>query len=182
MCAILLLHHYQARKHGIAVCCLIKLSLLAMSVLVFLANGASAQLQETISPILSSGLRDAAAAQTPVIEKSRPGGATQSLFDAANLLPIESIGPGSDIRPFLDPAVPSDVRRAALRRAWATDPAIRDFVGLSENFWDFDALDGVPGSGPPITGDARRLMAGEAENPVLGASDKTAPGPNKSGR
>jgi hypothetical protein len=38
--------------------------------------------------------------------------------------------------------------QAALRRAWAADPTIRDFIGLSENSWDFTAPDGVPGFGP----------------------------------
>jgi hypothetical protein len=54
------------------------------------------------------------------------------------LPPIESIGAESDIRCFLAPGVPAELTRAALRRAWVVDPAIRDFVGLSENSWDFD--------------------------------------------
>jgi hypothetical protein len=33
------------------------------------------------------------------------------------------------------------------RVLWA-DPAIRDFVGLSENGWDFTKPDGIPGFGP----------------------------------
>jgi hypothetical protein len=33
---------------------------------------------------------------------------------------------------------------AALRRAWSDDQQIRDFVGLSENFWDINKSDGVP--------------------------------------
>jgi len=49
--------------------------------------------------------------------------------------------------------------RAALRRAWSVDPAIRDFVGLSENSWDFNALGGVPGFGSLTAEDARRLLA-----------------------
>ena len=38
--------------------------------------------------------------------------------------------------------------RAALRRAWAADPAIRDFVGLAENAWDFNDPHAMPGFGP----------------------------------
>jgi hypothetical protein len=26
---------------------------------------------------------------------------------------------------------------AALRRAWVSDPVIRDFIGIAENQWDF---------------------------------------------
>ena len=43
-----------------------------------------------------------------------------------NLSPIRrvyrrSIGAASDIRPFLEPGVPEDLARVALRRAWAAD-------------------------------------------------------------
>jgi len=71
-----------------------------------------------------------------------------SPFDAASLPDIDSISAGSDIRPFLEVGVPDDLTRAALRRVWLTDPAIRDFVGLSENSWDFNASSAIPGFGP----------------------------------
>jgi hypothetical protein len=43
--------------------------------------------------------------------------------------------------------------RAALRRAWANDPAIRDFVGVAENQWDFNDPDAIPGFGPLLATD-----------------------------
>ncbi|HWW34695.1 MAG TPA: DUF3306 domain-containing protein [Xanthobacteraceae bacterium] len=98
---------------------------------------------------------------------------TLSLFDPTSLPPIEAIGAGSDIRPFLAAGVPADLTRAALRRAWSADPAIRDFIGLSENSWDFNAPGGVPGFGSLTAEDARRLPArvtGEKE-----ASDTAPP-------
>jgi hypothetical protein len=56
--------------------------------------------------------------------------------------------------------VPAELTRAALRRAWVADPAIRDFVGLAENAWDFTAPGGVPGFGPlPAIDDVARLAA-----------------------
>ncbi|MFZ0125783.1 MAG: DUF3306 domain-containing protein, partial [Xanthobacteraceae bacterium] len=55
-----------------------------------------------------------------------PAAAPEPLVDLAKLPPIESIAAATDIRPFLAPGVPSELTRAALRRAWATDPAIRD--------------------------------------------------------
>jgi hypothetical protein len=72
--------------------------------------------------------------------------------------------------------------RAALRRAWSADPTIRDFIGLSENSWDFNAPGGVPGFGSLTAEDARRLLArlmGETEGidparPV--AAGEQAPG------
>src|SRR5882724_5262193 len=68
-------------------------------------------------------------------------------FDPATLPPIESIDAGSDIRAFLAPGVPAAMKRAALRRAWSSDPSIRDFVGLSENSWDFNAPETIFGFG-----------------------------------
>jgi hypothetical protein len=81
-----------------------------------------------------------------------------ALVDLASLPPIESIGAGSDVRAFLTPGVPADLARAALRRAWSAEPAIRDFIGLSENSWDFTAPDGVPGFGSVTGEEVRRLL------------------------
>jgi Protein of unknown function (DUF3306) len=69
-------------------------------------------------------------------------------FDAASLPPIESIVADSDIRPFLHEAVPAELTRAALRSAWTADPAIRDFVGIAENQWNFNDHACIPGFGP----------------------------------
>jgi hypothetical protein len=90
---------------------------------------------------------------------SRPPEEPQSIFDPASLPPIESINASSDIRPFLAAGVPADLTRAALRRVWSADHEIRDFVGLSENSWDFNALGTVPGFGSLTAEDARRLLA-----------------------
>jgi hypothetical protein len=83
---------------------------------------------------------------------------TKPLFDAATLPPIESLGARSDIGAFLAAGVPAELTRAALRRAWSIDPAIRDFIGLSENSWDFNVPGGVPGCGPVSAEDVRRLV------------------------
>ena len=69
-------------------------------------------------------------------------------FDLASLPSLDSIGPNSDIRAFLRPGVPPALSRAALRRAWVADPAIRDFVGLAENAWDFTVTNEAMGFGP----------------------------------
>ncbi len=80
-------------------------------------------------------------------------------FDLSKLPPIEAITASTDIRPFLAPGVPAELTRAALRRAWVADPAIRDYIGPSENAWDFTAP-GVPGFDlSPPTGDLKRMLA-----------------------
>jgi hypothetical protein len=75
-----------------------------------------------------------------------------------SLPPIEALDAGSDITPFLAPGVPAELTRQALRRIWLADPAIRDFVGLAENAWDFTTAGGVPGFGSLSAEDAGRLL------------------------
>jgi hypothetical protein len=69
-------------------------------------------------------------------------------FDLASLPSIESIAADTDIVAFLRSEVPAELTRAALRRAWTSDPAIRDFIGIAENQWDFNDPDAIPGFGP----------------------------------
>src|SRR3546814_2419821 len=44
--------------------------------------------------------------------------------------------------------VPESLKKAALRKMWSLDPAIRDHVGLAECAWDFNRPDSIPGFGP----------------------------------
>ncbi len=100
---------------------------------------------------------------------SSSSGQTKSPFDPASLPSIESIGAGSDIRAFLAAGVPADLTRAALRRVWLSDPTIRDFIGLSENSWDFNAPGAMAGFGPIDNDEVGRLLT-----QLLGESDATA--------
>ena len=85
---------------------------------------------------------------------------TDPVVDLTKLPPIESITAATDIQPFLARGVPSELTRAALRRAWAADPTIRDFIGLAENAWDFNAPDAMGGFGPlELTDELRREIA-----------------------
>ena len=80
--------------------------------------------------------------------------------DLSRLPPIDSIDAATDISAFLRKGIPQELSRAALRRAWTADPAIRDFVGLAENAWDFTAPGGVPGFEPlRAIDDVQRLAA-----------------------
>ncbi|MBR0693184.1 DUF3306 domain-containing protein [Bradyrhizobium lablabi] len=71
-----------------------------------------------------------------------------SEVDLSNLPPLESIDAATDVTAFLRRGIPQELSRAALRRAWSADPAIRDFVGLAENAWDFNDPNAIPGFGP----------------------------------
>jgi hypothetical protein len=103
-------------------------------------------------------------------------------FDLARLPSLESITGATDIRDFLAPGVPQELSRAALRRAWLADPAIRDFVGLQENDWDFTNPAAVPGFGDMPPGfDVKKMIAeifGEAdrtEQTALAESEQPSP-------
>ena len=91
-------------------------------------------------------------------------------FDPASLPSIETITVNTDIRGFLQSRVPAELTRAALRRAWASDPAIRDFIGIAENQWDFNDPDSIPGFGPLLESDNLPGLLAQA----LGRRDKLA--------
>jgi hypothetical protein len=97
--------------------------------------------------------------------------------DLSTLPPIESIGADTDIRAFLRPGVPVELTRGALRRAWSADPAIRDFVGLAENAWDFNVPASVPGFGPALPPDTARRLLAEAlgQTPAEAATAQQTP-------
>jgi len=87
-------------------------------------------------------------------------------FDPASLPPIESITADTDISMFLASAVPAELTVAALRRAWVSDPVIRDFIGIAENQWDFTNPTTIPGFGPLYeTGDKVGLVAQTVPTP-----------------
>ena len=89
--------------------------------------------------------------QTKNDAKTPAKAAPKPEFDLASLPSLDSITAATDIRAFLAPGVPKELARAALRRAWSADPAIRDFKGLAENDWDFTDPTAMPGFGalPP---------------------------------
>jgi len=73
--------------------------------------------------------------------------AMQEPFDPTSLPSIDSITADTDVVAFLKSGVPTALTRAALRRAWTSDPAIRDFIGIADNQWDFNDPNGISGFG-----------------------------------
>jgi hypothetical protein len=153
------------------------------------------EVKETEAPNLPAAA-DEAAEDDRAAGKVSPNpapAAVEAALDPTALPSIESITAKTDIRAFLTADVPADLARAALRRAWSSDPAIRDFVGLSENSWDFNAPDGIPGFGPIDAADVERLVAqavgtperappvGNASAPAALAQADQSP-PSESGR
>jgi hypothetical protein len=106
-------------------------------------------------------------------ESRDPSGASQHApdpvppaFDPASLPPIESISAETDIRAFFAAGVPAELTRAALRRVWSSDPKIRDFVGLADYDWDFNAPGSMAGFGPLEGADALRAQVARWVGPV----------------
>ena len=56
-------------------------------------------------------------------------------FDLASLPALETLDAVSDYTAFLKPGVPRELRTLALRRAWATDPAITGYKTLADYDW-----------------------------------------------
>jgi hypothetical protein len=67
---------------------------------------------------------------------------------------VEDLTADSDLTVFLRKGVPEALKKAALRRMWMLDPAIRDFVGEARDYsYDWNVPGGVPGNGPLLPGD-----------------------------
>jgi hypothetical protein len=77
----------------------------------------------------------------------------KGLVDPRDLPPVDTITVDTDVRAFLKSRVPAELTRAALRRAWTSDPAIRDFIGIAENQWDFNDPTAIAGFGPLLETD-----------------------------
>jgi hypothetical protein len=125
--------------------------------------------------VAAAGVR-ASVAETPAtgvegaIAQPEIAAVADAPFDPASLPSIDAIGIDTDIRGFLQSRVPAELTRAALRQAWASDPAIRDFIGIAENQWDFNDPDAIPGFGPLPEGYDVSGLSSQA----LGGGDRLA--------
>jgi hypothetical protein len=111
-------------------------------------------------------VENAAVADTP----NDSGTPENQASDPAPLPSLDSIGADTSVAAFLRPGVPPELTRAALRRAWASDPAIKNFVGLVENGWDFNDPSAMAGFGAISAEEVARL-AGQ----VIAALPQTEP-------
>ncbi|MBX9757577.1 MAG: DUF3306 domain-containing protein, partial [Beijerinckiaceae bacterium] len=97
----------------------------------------------------------------------------------------EDIGAQTNIADFMRKEVPAALRNAALRRAWSTDPAIRDYVNPAREYaYDWNTPGGVPGNGPLQEGfEALRQVAEAFQSKVsdhtLGVSEDTGEKPTE---
>jgi hypothetical protein len=118
-----------------------------------------------------SDTRPGAAREEPGAEVAGEARKPEPELDLASLPPIDSIVSGSDIGAFLQKGVPAELTKAALRRAWTSDPAIRDFIGLAENQWDFTDPTAIPGFGALEATDNVGQLVAQAMGKVEDVSD-----------
>lgn len=122
----------------------------------FLARWSQRKL-EAKQPAASSEAEsvESSAADAPPGEDSAPE------FDLSTLPKLEELTAGTDITAFLRKGVPEHLRNAALRKSWALDPAIRNYVSPAlEYAYDWNAPGGVPGGGELGAGvDVARMVS-----------------------
>ena len=87
-----------------------------------------------------------------VVAGDAAGKEKEAEVDLSTLPSLDTIGADTDVRGFLQKGVPLNLTRAALSRAWTSDPAISNFIGIAENQWDFASGD-IPGFGPLTAAD-----------------------------
>jgi hypothetical protein len=82
-------------------------------------------------------------------------------FDLSSLPKLEELTETTDITAFLRKGVPEHLRNAALRKSWALDPAIRNYVNPALDYaYDWNTPGGVPGSSELGAGvDVARLVS-----------------------
>ena len=91
--------------------------------------------------------RDAPAAEADVVPEGVAESAAEPEFDISSLPKLEDLTETTDITAFLRKGVPESLRNAALRKSWALDPAIRNYVNPALDYaYDWNTPGGVPGS------------------------------------
>jgi len=111
-------------------------------------------------------------------------------FDLSSLPKLEDMTATTDITAFLRKGVPEHLRNAALRKSWALDPAIRNYVNPALDYaYDWNTPGGVPGSSEIGAGmDVARLVsqimgggsAVEPPVPAISPGNETAGDPTQS--
>lgn len=97
-------------------------------------------------------------------------------FDLSSLPKLEELTGSTDITAFLRKGVPEQLRNEALRKSWALDPAIRNYVNPAlEYAYDWNTPGGVPGSSELEAGvDVARLVSQIMGGDSPGEAAKTA--------
>ena len=120
---------------------------------------------------------DAAAPDPPPAETT--ASETEPPFDLASLPKLEELTADTDMTVFFKKGVPESIRNAALRKSWALDPAIRNYVNPALDYaYDWNTPGGVPGAGELAPGtDVARMVA-----QVMGWTEPQGPAGSEAAR
>ena len=125
--------------------------------------------------------RDSDAPAAEAVVPAEPVAGAEPEFDLSSLPKLEEMTATTDITGFLRKGVPEHLRNAALRKSWALDPAIRNYVNPALDYaYDWNTPGGVPGSGEIGAGmDVARLVSqimGSGESGVDSLASDAEPG------
>jgi hypothetical protein len=109
-------------------------------------------------------------------------GEAEQEFDLSSLPKLEELTGTTDITAFLRKGVPENLRNEALRKSWALDPAIRNYVNPAlEYAYDWNTPGGVPGNSELGAGfDVARFVSqimGESKGEAATTAPETADAP-----
>jgi hypothetical protein len=112
----------------------------------------------------------------PAGEPPQAAGEAEPPFDLESLPKLEELTKDTDMTVFFRKGVPESIRNAALRKSWALDPAIRNYVNPALDYaYDWNTPGGVPGAGELAPGtDIARMVA-----QVFGEPSKAADRPGE---
>jgi hypothetical protein len=115
------------------------------------------------------------AEEAEVLPASATEDANEEPFDLSSLPKLEDVTETTDITGFLRKGVPESLRNAALRKSWALDPAIRNYVNPALDYaYDWNTPGGVPGNSEIAVGTDIAKMVLQ----IMGG-DSAAPGPQE---
>ena len=120
--------------------------------------------------------------ETPLADAKVPPapsaeGDAEPEFDLSSLPKLEDVTETTDITAFLRKGVPEQLRNAALRKSWALDPAIRNYVNPAlEYAYDWNTPGGVPGNseigaGVDVAQLVSRIMDGDESTHAPSAAE-----------
>ncbi|RUV72724.1 MAG: DUF3306 domain-containing protein [Mesorhizobium sp.] len=142
----------------------------------------AARYSATAEPEKDQLAADAAAAPAGIGEQLAPAIVEPEAAEPAEPLPrVEDLTAQSDLSAFLHKGVPKMLKRAALRKMWSLDPAIRDHIGPSEYAWDFNRPGSMAGFGPlkasseAVVDFLSTLSGGNPADPARAAMASEAP-------
>ncbi|TIL60167.1 MAG: DUF3306 domain-containing protein [Mesorhizobium sp.] len=142
----------------------------------------AARYSSTAGPQKDQPAPDAVVAPASIGEQLAPAIVEPEAAEPAEPLPrVEDLTAQSDLSAFLRKGVPKMLKRAALRKMWSLDPAIRDHIGPSEYAWDFNSPGSMAGFGPlkassePVVDFLSTMSGGNPTDPARADMASQAP-------